>query len=407
MLLLPLVSLLLAGPPASPPAGPPASPTASPGCEPTDEPALRLGPESAPVTVAAFLDPASSLSWGTVLELRRLVSDQGGEVRIDLYLAGRGGPRHPHSARVRAFVTSLAARDQGQAALRVVARDGVERMHARLVDPGSHEALAQELGVSVATIAEALRDRCARRRVDERTERLFSTFDLQGGAVARLPAFVVGGQAFDDNPTLDRLRPELGRLGRRVRSHEDPRRAPPPAPTETTSERMRRPPLPGVLLGGPGLRHRLVLMARDEDDPGLSIMLAPVLRTRRARPAQMAVHVVARGVSAGAETLRHRLCAARTKGLSAAYLDYLARDSLRRQGTHPTQDRLLHALDQVPASECKGEVDPVDLDLPDGAWLDGLPRSRQEIETLDTTLRMLDVARRPLDWVFVSPADEP
>ncbi|MEM9461869.1 MAG: hypothetical protein AAGF11_47360 [Myxococcota bacterium] len=394
MLLLPLVTLLLAGP------------TASPNCEPTDEPALHLGPALAPITVEAFLDPASSLSWGTVLELRRLVSDQGGELRIDLFLAGRGGPRHPHSARVRAFVTSLAAQGHGQAALRVVARDGVERMHVRLMDPGSHESLAQELGVPTTMITKALRDRCARLRVDARTERLFSLFDLKGGAVARLPAFVVGGQAFDDNPTLDRLRPELGRLGRRVRSHEDPRRAPPPAPTETTSERMRRPPLPGVLLGGPGLRHRLVLMARDEDDPGLSIMLAPVLRTRRAHPAQLAVHVVSRGVSTGAETLRHRLCAARTQGLTAAYLDYLARDSLRRHAAHPTQDRLLDTLDQVPAGECTGEVDPVDLDLPDGAWLDGLPRSRQEIETLDTTLRMLDVARRPLDWVFVSPAGE-
>ncbi|MCA9712452.1 MAG: hypothetical protein KDK70_41875, partial [Myxococcales bacterium] len=124
-------------------------------------------------------------------------------------------------------------------------------------------------------------------------------------------------------------------------------------------------------------------------------------------PARVAVHVVARGVSSGAEVLRHRLCAARRLGLSTAYLDYLGRDTLLRHADDAADQALLHALDEVPAKPCRKEADPVELDLPDGAWLDGLPRSRQEMETIDGTLRLLDAAWRPLDVVLVSPPGDP
>jgi hypothetical protein len=388
---------------------------ASPACEeafdtsggqPGSIPALRLGADAAPTTVDAYLDPASSQSWRTWLELRRLVFDHAGELRVRLHWADSGGGRQPQAERERAFVASLAARGHTEAALRVVARDGLERLHARLVDPPEHEALARELAVPASLMTAALRDHCARRQVSEHGQRMREAFGLPPDAMMRLPAFVLGELSFDDGPGLERLRPELGREGLRRRAHEDPPPVGPPPAIEAQSDKMQRPALDGLLLGGPGLPHRFVLMARDEEDPTLFVVLPPVLALRHAAPGRMAVHVVSRGVSDGAERLRQRLCASRVLGLGPAYLDYLARDALLRQAPGPADTSLLEALDDVPASRCADEVDPVDLDLPDGAWLDGLPRSRSELSTLDSTLRLLDAADRPLDLVFVAPRED-
>lgn len=392
---------------------------AAPTCD--EASVLRLGSEGAPTTVEAFLDPAATLSWRTFLELRRLTFDHAGEIQVRVHWSGTGGMRQPQAERVRAFVVSLAQPASGgasggaregasgaghvEAALRVLARDGAERLHARLVDPSSHEALARELGITVADVTAALRDRCARRQVAEHGRQLRQALALEPDAMARLPAFVLGELAFDDGPGLERLRPELGLEGVRRREREDPAPVGPPPAIEATSERMQRPALQGLLLGGPGLPHRFVVMARDEEDPALFVVLPPVLALRRFAPGRVAVHVVSRGVSDGAERLRHRLCAARTLGLGPAYVDYLARDSLLRQAPGPADTALLDALDDVPASRCADEVDPVDLDLPDGAWLDGLPRSRSELGTLDATLRLLDAAARPLDLVLIAPRD--
>ncbi len=385
---------------------PGAAPTAAPAPTCDELAGLELGPATARTSVEAFLDPASTLSWRTWLELRRLVVDHGGEVRVQLYWASAGGVRQPQAERVRAFVVSLAHTGQAEAVLRVLGRDGFERLHARLVDPLAHAELAVELGVPTPRIGAALRDRCARRRVVADSRRLREALAIDIDGMTRLPAFVLGELAFDDGPNLDRLRPEIGREGQRRRAYEDPPRLGPPPPIEATSERMQRPPLSGVLLGGPGLPHRFVLMARDEDDPTLFVVLPPVLAERLAEPGRLALHLVSRGTSDGAERLRHRLCAARVLGLQPAYLDYLARDALLRQSPSPVDQGLIEALDEVPGSRCAHEVDPVDLDLPDGAWLDGLPRSRSELGSLDATLRLLDAASRPLDLVLLSPRDE-
>jgi hypothetical protein len=377
---------------------------AAPACD--EAAVLHLGPAGAPTTVEAFLDPAATLSWRTYLELRRLAFDHAGEVEVRLHWSSPGGTRQPQAERVRAFVVSLAYRGHLEAALRVLARDGADRLHARLVDPASHEALARELGVAAADVAAALRDRCARERVAEQDRRLRQALSLPPDSTARLPAFVLGELSFDDGPGLERLRPELGLEGVRRREREAPAPVGPPPAVETTSERMQRPALQGLLLGGPGLRHRFVVMAREEDDPMLFVVLPPVLAVRRKAPGRVAVHVVSRGVSDGAERLRHRLCAARALGLGPAYVDYLARDAHLRQAPGSDDTSLLEALDDVPASRCADEVDPVELDLPDGAWLDGLPRSRSELGTLDATLRLLGAATRPLDLVFIAPRDD-
>ncbi|MCA9656335.1 MAG: hypothetical protein H6712_08585 [Myxococcales bacterium] len=392
-----LLTLALADAPVHAPA---------PACADGLPPGQRIGPAHAPAEVEAYLDPASTQTWRTWLELRRMVADHGGEVRLTVRWAGRGGVPDPQEDRVRAFVTALAERGHATEALRVVARDGLERLHARLVDAPSHEALAEELGVPLATVRAALDDRCSRRSLEATTEHLRRDMALDGGTVIRLPSFVVGELSFDDGVALDRLRPELGRRGRSQRHHEDPGPPPPPPPLQTPSERMSRPALPGLLLGGPGLPHRFVLMARDESDTSVFVMLPLALEQRASEPGRMAVHVVSRGVSSGAQELRHRLCAARVLGLGQAYLEYLGRDPMLRETPNPVDERLLADLDEVPASRCADEVDPVDLDLPDGAWLDGRPRSRNELGHVESILWQLEAGSRPLDLVFPAASDD-
>ncbi len=375
-------------------------------CPDGPDPGQQLGNSTAPIDGHAYLDPASTQSWRTWLELRRVVADNEPELQLHVHWVGTGGVRQPKLDRVRAFVSGLAARGHAEAALGLVTRDGLERLHARLIDPQSHPALAQELRLPLPSIREALTDRCARVAIARSTTKLQRDMAAEPGAVLRLPVFVIGSLAFEDGPALERLRPEVGQTGLRRREHEQPEPPGSPPAVQATSDRMQRPRLGGLLLGGPGLAHRFVVMARSEDDPTLFVVLPPVLEHRRNSPGQMAVHVVSRGVSADAERLRHRLCAAQSLGLGSAYADYLARDALLRQSPGPVDERLVATLDDVSPARCEGEPDPVAMDLPDGAWLDGLPRSRAELSTLDATLRLLDAAWRPLDLLFITPPDE-
>jgi hypothetical protein len=153
------------------------------------------------------------------------------------------------------------------------------------------------------------------------------------------------------------------------------------------------------------LRHRFILMARDEDDPNLFMLLPPLLRFRRLRPGTLTVQVVARGGSFGAQSLRHRLCAARRQGLVAAYVRLLASDPGSRH-TDPAVRDLLETLDKVPVEACEDEVDPAELGLPDGGWLDGIPRTRSELEGLETTLDLLETTLRPLSPLLGPRTDE-
>jgi hypothetical protein len=174
----------------------------------------------------------------------------------------------------------------------------------------------------------------------------------------------------------------------------------PPLPEAwAASERLRRPELEGARLGGVGLPHLFVLMARDEDDPNLFMLLPPVLDFRRDHPGTLTVQVVARGGSFGAQSLRHRLCAARRQGLVAAYVHHLASDPSTRH-TDPAVRDLLDTLDKVPVEACEDEVDPAELGLPDGGWLDGIPRTRSELEGIEATLDLLDTTTRPLSPLF-------
>ena len=361
-------------------------------CPAPEAPDLTLGPADAPTTVRAWLDPIDPTSLVALVELRRLVADEGGRLRVEIDLARGDGRRQPPADRVRTWAIGLAARGRLEHGLREVARDGTERVVARLASARSRAQLAQDVGLPPGEHEPLVTDDCAADKLEANAAAVAQHY-ADNPASIRLPVFELPDLVFDDAPTLDRLRPELGRLG--LSSRRD---VPPPMtlPLKATSAIMRRPPLSGVTLGGTGLPHLFVVHARDEEDASLFMMLPTVLAARSQRPGQLAVQVVARGSSLGATELRHRLCAARILGREVAYIQVLASDPPSRE--RPPRDvvELLRALDKVPEKRCEDEVDPAQLDLPDGAWLDGLPRARAELANLETTLALLSRSRRPL-----------
>ena len=265
-------------------------------------------------------------------------------------------------------------------------------MVSRLGTVQTRKALAADIGMDPDR-HERLATASCLGRVLERNTNAVATHFAGNPMSIRLPVFELDDAVFDDAATLDRLRPELARHALSDRDPPPPSTSPLP---KATSAVMRRPELGGILLGGPALPHRFVLQARDEEDASLFMMLPTVLAVRRGRPGRLAVHVVARGSSLGAATLRHRLCAARILGREVAYLEMLASDPPARE--RPPRDvvALLRALDEVPEKRCEDEPDPAQLDLPDGQWLDGLPRARAELANLEGTLLLLDRAARPL-----------
>lgn len=380
-------------------------PAVAPACPDRDtEHSLRLGPATAEIEVHAFVDPIARDSVLTWLRLRRLVADRNGEIAVEIHWVGSSDRDPAARHQGRAFVASLAAAGHTTAALRVVARDGDARLGVRLADPAQYDALAAELSVPRSVVEAAATDACTDAAVQRDSARLRRQLGTDATAVQRLPVFAIDGFGIEDTANLETLMGELGRYGARRRRLEDPRPPSPPPPRPAVSERMERPDLDGMLLGGPGLPHRLVVMARSETDLSIAAGLPHALALRRLAPGRTAVHLVARGVSTGAEVLRARLCAAQHLGLGMAYAEYLARDTIARQEPDAADQALLEALDGVDPAVCAEQADPVALDLPDGTWLDGWPRSRGELGTLPTTVRMLDASERPLDAVLL-PAD--
>jgi hypothetical protein len=93
--------------------------------------------------------------------------------------------------------------------------------------------------------------------------------------------------------------------------------------------------------------------------------------------------------------LRNRLCAATKLGLVATYVGLLATEPALRL-SDPAAEELLAELDKVPEEQCEDEPDPAEMGLPDGGWLDGIPRTRSELDNLSMTLDLMDAAKRPL-----------
>jgi hypothetical protein len=365
---------------------------------------MQFGSDAAPTVVDAFIDPNSTWAPLTVLELRRMVAERPEEIAVKVHLVTTPGTLDPRGDDVRVWTAAMTARGKLVPALKIVGRDGTDRAYVQLSTADGRKELAAEVSLAVAEHERAAAETCHRRTIDEDDADLRLRMAERGSTVFRLPIFAMSDQVFEDTAALERLRPALGRERSRRRQAE--LRPKPPLPeARAASERLRRPELEGAILGGVGLRHRFILMARDEDDPNLFMLLPPLLRFRRLRPGTLTVQVVARGGSFGAQSLRHRLCAARRQGLVAAYVRLLASDPGSRH-TDPAVRDLLETLDKVPVEACEDEVDPAELGLPDGGWLDGIPRTRSELEGLETTLDLLETTLRPLSPLLGPRTDE-
>jgi hypothetical protein len=237
-----------------------------------------------------------------------------------------------------------------------------------------------------------------------------------GGYLGRPPIFLVGqAAAFEDGPGLERVRGELARETQRLRANRPPVR-PLVAARRGVSQRLMRPPVQaGMLVGGVGLPHRLVVFAEHDEHPNFSL-LAPVLEFRRQNPGVLAVQVIARGTNTGARQLRVRTCVAERLGLQLEYLRILAREGegARREPRSAAAAEFIARLDEAPeAQTC--ELGEPELErgpggittLPEGVWLDGAAVGQSDLDALAARLAGADAAQRPLDAVFSAAAPEP
>lgn len=373
-------------------------------------PEAGLGPVDAPVRLTAYLDPLAPGALALWLELRRLVSDFRGALRVEIEPVLGAMVRDAATERLLRWF--IAASDQGvqEAALRLIDRDGRERLALRLDRPDGAAALAAELGKS----AEAIRpDACAELRLEASRRDLRGQQQRAGGWLGRPPLFALADRlAIEDSGGLERVRGEVARELQVLHGGRRPgaRGSFPPLRSGVSLRLIRPPAAAGMLVGGVGLPHRLVVFVEHDEHPTLG-NLGPALDYRRQNPGQLAIQIVARGTTAAARKLRQRLCAARHLGVELDYLRRLARDpQVRWTGSVepvPLITRLDEAAEAHKCEQAEAELEPGPSGpraLPDGAWLDGTAVGQGDLEAIGVRIIGLEAAQRPLDAVFSAAA---
>lgn len=386
------------------------APVAAPTCP---DLTLRLGPAGAPVEITAYLDPFAANTLGLWLELRRMIADSGGSVGARVVPVASVLGESAADLRVQRWLVGAAAHGKQEAALRLLDREGRERMGLRLADPAGRAEVAAELALPADEHAALLEDACAESAVRTAKAGLRRLHAAAGGYIGRPPIFVVGeAAAFEDTATLDRLRLEIARERQRQRGFRGPPKPSAPQRKGISPRLMRPPASAGMLVGGVGLPHRLVVFADHDEHPNFSL-LGPALAYRASSPGQLAIQVIARGNSAAARQLRVRTCVAERLGLQLDYLRLLARDGARREARSPAAQEFVARLDTAPAAQTC-ELSEPELErgpggvvaLPEGVWLDGAAVGQSDLEALPARLAG-GAAQRPLDAVFSATAPEP
>jgi hypothetical protein len=373
-------------------------------------PEAGLGPVAAPVQVTAYLDPLAPGTLALWLELRRLVSDFRGEVRVWIEPVTSTMIRDPAQEQLLRWFIAVSDRGLQEAALRLLDRDGRERLALRLARPEGAAALAAEIGDSAGTIEP---DLCSEQRLAASRRSLRSQQQRAGGYLGRPPLFALPDRiASEDSGSLERLRGEITRELQTLRGGRRPgaRGSYPPLRSGVSLRLIRPPAVAGMLVGGVGLPHRLVMFVEHDEHPNLA-NLAPVLEYRRQHPGQLAIQIVARGTTASARQLRRRLCAAQHLGLELEYLRRLARDPIARWSgaaeAVPLTQRLDEAAEAHACELTEAELEPGPAGprgLPDGAWLDGTAVGQGDLEAIGVRIIGLEAAQRPLDAVFSAAA---
>jgi hypothetical protein len=283
---------------------------------------IGLGPADAPVQLTAYLDLTAPGSLGLWLELRRLVSDMQGHLHVRLAPA-TGVSRDPANERLLRWIVAIADRGHQEPALRLLDRDGRDRLALRLARADGPAALMAAIsplhgppglssphGVSgpssphglsgpssphgpsgpssPAPAPDARAEACAAARIDAARRDLRVQVQRAGGYLGRPPLFVVGPGdrvAFEDTGGLEKVRGEVSRELQRLRAGRPATRTTWPPARPGVSARLIRPPADaGMLIGGVGLPHRLVLFVEHDEHPNLG-NLAPVLEYGGPTPA--------------------------------------------------------------------------------------------------------------------------
>lgn len=392
-------ALLLAAVLAAPAAAPPQCPDRAVAT-------LELGRDDAPTRLHAFFDPAAGGALGIFAELRRMVAERPDELGISVWLVRPLAAFDPRMDRVRRFAWAAARADRLDDALTVIARLGSDQIAATLLDGDRTRALAPSLHLAPAVLVDTLAEGCDRTRLDLASAQVARLGRGATLGLVRLPAFAIGGFVFDDTPGLERVRPELGREPVR-RSLRWRAAMSPAAPAPVRVDRMRTPPPGGLVLGGLGLPHHLAVMGQGEDDPTLFLSLPRALQYRSEHPGRLAVHILARGNGFGANVLRARLCAAARLGRELDYARLLAGPPDARRDPDAATIELLKLLDAEADARCGDTGQPEGEVLPEGAWLDGVPRSPTELDDLPNLLRPAAAGTRPLDGFLRPGAAEP
>lgn len=390
----------------------PAAATDTRTCAPNEATDELLGPAGSTSTVDLYLDPIHPDALPLWLELRRLVHDHEGEVSVRAHIV-RGREQRDRRVHdpVRAWVLAAASHRRLLPALRVLAREGPERVHARLNARDALEALAREIDIEPSVLTRELEASCALARLEEATDAFAGLDEATDDPSGAMPVFVVDGETvIRGDPRLERLRPELSSRGVRP-----PPESPLPAlRPQGRSPAMVRPAIAsGIKLGGVGLPHRMLILASGEQDPSMHAHLESVLRFRADNPGLLSVQIVARGRSLPARLFADRLCVARGLGRELDYARYLAEGRAYLRAPSPWDAILLRELDEADARGC--DVDEGDRRSPedapewreglrDGPWIDGTLGSGPDLDHLDRTLRLLEAAQRPLGPLLSPPS---
>ena len=409
-------------------------------------PGVGLGPVDAPAQLTVFIDPLTGSPGALSLwiELRRFSPEPqrlvgaervaqhemtfGGEwpdeerpdggatitgnqpdLHVRVEPVSGGMVRDPaNEALLRWF---LAASDAGaqEAALWLIDRDGRDRLALRLARPGGAAALAAEIGKPGPLPV----DPCSDRRIEAARRSLREHQQSAGSFAGRPPLFALGQRlVFEDNGSLERVRGEVARELQRLRSDRPPagRNSWPPARPGVSLRLIRPPAAAGMVVGGVGLPHRLVVFVEHDEHPNLG-NLGPVLEYRRRNPGRLAIQIIARGTTAAARLLRLRLCGAQKLGLELEYLRRLAQGPMTRDRPTAEPVPLVERLDEAAeAHRCETgepELEPAPggaRGLPDGAWLDGTAVGQGDLEAIGVRIVGLEAAQRPLDAVFSAAA---
>ncbi|MCA9689117.1 MAG: hypothetical protein KC636_05865 [Myxococcales bacterium] len=412
MLAASLVGLLLASPT-------PAAAAPPPRCD-AELPGARLGPRDAPIQVVFYHDPSNLDGLEIWVSLRQKVADARGQLSVVLRLVRDMRYSSDPQDLVRRWHIAASSLGRTDAAMRIAARNNFDRLRLQILDRGQRPALARELGVTTKALDDALADPCTAKRLEENTRELRREWDRvenAGGSISNTPVFLVGDGALED--TLSALPAEINK--EHARRNRAPASLTPPRRflRRGVRDRVIYPPgNAGLLVGGVGTPHRLVLFIVPEARPRLA-RLQGVIEFMEWNPGRLAIQVIARGDSPTAQLLRRRFCAARRLGRELEYLRVLAEIPIDASPEPEiAAEKLERLLDNAPELDSCDVSEPTlptpeDDDtrpgLPEGLWLDGaVINSTSDLDAIGPRLRSIEASRDPLDPLFsLLPSEEP